>query len=410
MIGDMHKWLEEIPRIREMGFNWIYVNPFHYPGFSGSLYAVKDYFRMNPLFIPQDHPQDPLKLLTQVVKKINQNGFQVMMGLVVNHTAKDSIYALEHPTWFERDEKGEIVSPSAIDPADARKVTVWGDLAKFDHHDHPGREELWQELVKIVEYYTRAGFTGFRCDAAYQVPCQLWQLLIKKASKINNQVQFFAETMGARLEQQQDTLTADFSYIFNSSKWWQFDQDWCLVQQKTNSAFCPSISFPESHDTDRLFQETYDNLAVQKQRYAFAAWFSRGLMMPIGYEYGFRKKLNVVHTTPLDFQENKNIDIQDFIKRVNQIKIAQPILSIEGEVQNITAMDSSTIVLKKFDQNFDKNCGILINKDWQNQQRVILPQEIKGKKAYTVCQEEMKEFFLDQDELLLEPAEVIYCI
>jgi starch synthase (maltosyl-transferring) len=24
--------------------------PFHYPGFSGSLYAVKDYFRLNPHF------------------------------------------------------------------------------------------------------------------------------------------------------------------------------------------------------------------------------------------------------------------------------------------------------------------------------------------------------------------------
>jgi hypothetical protein len=28
---------------REMGFNWLYVNPFRDPGFPGSLYAVKDY-------------------------------------------------------------------------------------------------------------------------------------------------------------------------------------------------------------------------------------------------------------------------------------------------------------------------------------------------------------------------------
>ncbi len=32
-----------------MGFDWIYVNPFHYPGFSGSLYAVKDFHRLHPL-------------------------------------------------------------------------------------------------------------------------------------------------------------------------------------------------------------------------------------------------------------------------------------------------------------------------------------------------------------------------
>ncbi len=33
-----------------MGFNAVYINPFHYPGFSGSLYAVKDYYRLNPRF------------------------------------------------------------------------------------------------------------------------------------------------------------------------------------------------------------------------------------------------------------------------------------------------------------------------------------------------------------------------
>ena len=34
-----------------MGFNWIFLNPIHYPGFSGSLYAVKDYYALNPLFV-----------------------------------------------------------------------------------------------------------------------------------------------------------------------------------------------------------------------------------------------------------------------------------------------------------------------------------------------------------------------
>ena len=32
-----------------MAFDWVFVNPFHYPGFSGSLYAIKDYYRLHPL-------------------------------------------------------------------------------------------------------------------------------------------------------------------------------------------------------------------------------------------------------------------------------------------------------------------------------------------------------------------------
>ena len=42
-------WAEIIPHVKEMGFNAIFVNPFR-TGFSGSLYLIKDYYRLNPLF------------------------------------------------------------------------------------------------------------------------------------------------------------------------------------------------------------------------------------------------------------------------------------------------------------------------------------------------------------------------
>jgi glycosidase len=50
LAGPIAGWTDELPRIAAMGFNAVYVNPFHYPGFSGSLYAVKDYYRLNPRF------------------------------------------------------------------------------------------------------------------------------------------------------------------------------------------------------------------------------------------------------------------------------------------------------------------------------------------------------------------------
>ena len=44
LVGSMDRWPEHLPRIRELGFDWVYVNPWHYAGYSGSLYAVKDYY------------------------------------------------------------------------------------------------------------------------------------------------------------------------------------------------------------------------------------------------------------------------------------------------------------------------------------------------------------------------------
>src|SRR5713101_1473289 len=37
LTGTIRDWATHLPRIAAMGFNAVYINPFHYPGFSGSL-------------------------------------------------------------------------------------------------------------------------------------------------------------------------------------------------------------------------------------------------------------------------------------------------------------------------------------------------------------------------------------
>jgi starch synthase (maltosyl-transferring) len=84
---------------------------------------------------------------------------------------------------------------------------------------------------------------------------------------------------------------AGFDYFFNSSKWWDFREPWALEQQERFRGIAPSISFPETHDTTRLMADSGGDEQVQRQRYAFAAAFSAGVMMPIGYEFGFRTQV-----------------------------------------------------------------------------------------------------------------------
>src|SRR5215216_3459036 len=50
LAGKVSGWSRELARIAGMGFDWVYVNPFHETGFSGSLYAVKDPFRLDERF------------------------------------------------------------------------------------------------------------------------------------------------------------------------------------------------------------------------------------------------------------------------------------------------------------------------------------------------------------------------
>lgn len=370
LLGPMNRWPAHASRAKAMGFNWLFLNPVQYPGFSGSLYAIKDLYRINPLFITPG-VENPFQELKSTLAAFHDAGFQVMMDLVINHTSKDSLLIQQHPTWFLRDERGEVKSPSAIDPADARHVTVWGDLAEVDNETSPDREDLWAYWVKLVKYYLDLGFDGFRCDAAYKVPRQLWESLIGTAQKYRPGVIFSAETLGCRLAEVNQLKGTGFNYLFNSSKWWNFDATWCLEQHADFQKIAPSISFPESHDTPRLMQETGGLVQVQKQRYAVAAFFASGLLMPIGYEFGFTKRLNVVQTTPHDWEETST-NLSPFITEINHLKNLIPVLSHEGHWKVLTSLDKPTVTLAKTATGQPNPAVLIINKDWHQPQIVDL--------------------------------------
>jgi len=52
-----------------MGFGWIYLNSVLYPGFSGSLYAIKHYDRLHPLLAP-DETLSGLDALAPTIRSI----------------------------------------------------------------------------------------------------------------------------------------------------------------------------------------------------------------------------------------------------------------------------------------------------------------------------------------------------
>ena len=363
LVGPTTRWAEHARRARDMGFDWVYLNPWHYPGFSGSLYAVKEYRRLNPLFVPAGADPMSLEPLRAALAEISALGMRPMMDLVINHTAKDSPLIQEHPEWYVRDDRGEVQSPFVTDPDDPAKVTVWGDLAEIDNETRHGREELWAYWAQLVRESIELGFHGFRCDAAYKVPSELWRHLIEEARGVDREVRFFAETLGAPTEDVASLADAGFDFFFNSSKWWEFNESWALDQHEEFRTIAPSVAFPESHDTTRVAADSGGDEAVQRQRYAFAAAFSAGIMMPVGYEFGFRRQVNVVETVPTHW-ERRAMDLRAFVKRVNGLKAGHALLRGEGVLRALGGLKGDTLVLERHaaDTPAAERGWILINK------------------------------------------------
>jgi starch synthase (maltosyl-transferring) len=125
-----------------------------------------------------------------------------------------------------------------------------------------------------------------------------------------------------------------------------------LDQYEQFRSIAPSISFPETHDTDRLInvlmaEGVTDRSAVErryKDAYLFSALFSTGVMIPIGYEYGFRKKLHVVKTRPKDW-EKPAFDLTRYIGEVNRMKASLPVLNEEGPQRAVLLGDGPMVGL-----------------------------------------------------------------
>jgi starch synthase (maltosyl-transferring) len=339
LVGPVERWIEHLPRIAAMGFDWVYLNPFHETGFSGSLYAVKDHYRLNPIFRSEAKAGDD-DLLRGFVEAAGRHGIAVMMDLVVNHTARDAKLAREHPQWFAHEADGSVRSPRAVDPDDPDNVTVWTDLAELDYAPRPERAGIVAYFAGVVRHYAQLGFRGFRCDAAYKVPGDVWGELIAAARPIRPDSLFAAETLGCRIEEVEQLGSAGFDFLFNSAKWWDFREDWLLEQYDRFRHIAPSIAFPESHDTPRLVSELGDRPAEElaaeyRFRYLFSAFFSSGVMMPIGYEFGFSKALDVVTTSPEDW-ELPRFDLSAFIAQANATKASIPALNQEGAERRFT--------------------------------------------------------------------------
>ena len=369
LAGPLPTWTPHLERARRLGFDWIFINSFHYAGYSGSLYSVKDYYTLDPrLLDPKAGP--PMDQLAQMIQTARQLGLKLMMDLVINHTAFDSPLVTEHPQWYKRGADGKPLRPSAKE--DDRQVT-WGDLAEVDNAGSPDRDNLWQYWLKLAEHYASLGFTGFRCDAAYKVPTALWQFLFRQVKQSHPEARFFAESLGCPFAEILRLAGTGFDFIFNSSKWWDFTAPWCLDQYRQTAPLTPSVSFAESHDTERLAVELKGDQAAVKLRYAFSALFSTGVMMPIGFEYGFRRRLDVVEMQPRDW-ETPQWDLGGFITSVNRLKESYRVFNEEGPIESVDAGNPQVLAFVKYTLDRSERTLVVLNKDRQRTQSCRLAQ------------------------------------
>jgi starch synthase (maltosyl-transferring) len=220
-----------------------------------------------------------------------------------------------------------------------------------------------------------------------------------------------AETLGCRLEEIEALAKAGFDYFYNSSKWWDFVEPWCLEQHARFRSVAPSISFPESHDTSRLAAESGGSEAVQRQRFVFAALFSEGVQMTVGYEFGFRRQPHVIDTQPPDW-ETASFDLTPVIRQVNALKARHPLLATEGVLRWAPGQVEGVTILERWSDDSGRYRGlVLVDRDPVAGRSVPVDSTSlpSGTRVFRLCAPDMPAAGTPlPDRVQLGPGEVVF--
>lgn len=380
LLGKMSNWIYRFDEIRNMGFDWIYINPISMPGFSGSDYSIKDYYLYNPIFLKDTPATDEdyadenssknriqgNRMIKDVCMEAKKRGISMMLDLVISHTAIDSPLTKLKPEWYETDENGKIKNPGVYDNG---KFIPWGDLAKINNLNSKDKFNLMDFWVDLIKHYCNLGFKGFRCDAAYQVPSKSWKYIIEAVKADYPETLFLGETLGCTVDELEDVASVGFDYIMNSFKWWDLKQDWFLKDYNKWADKYLSISFVENHDTERFAKEYNGDKDLAIFYYSLASLFSCGVKLTLGFEYGFTKKIDVVKTNPSDYEKN-SYDIRKQVSDINYLKKSKRILNEDNIINRFGNFAEDIFAYYKNSRDSKSRIMIIANSSKTNEHKV----------------------------------------
>lgn len=176
--GNFRGVTDQLPRLKQLGVNILWLMPIHPAGRErskgtyGSPYAVRDYYAINPDY-------GTAVDLRRLVREAHRDGLKVILDIVANHTAWDSVL-MKHPAFYKHDAAGRIISP----------VPEWSDVAALNY-DNP---ELRAYMTAMLVYWMRQfDLDGFRCDVAGMVPTSFWEAARAALEKVKPDIMMLAE-------------------------------------------------------------------------------------------------------------------------------------------------------------------------------------------------------------------------
>ncbi len=313
----------DLERIQALGVDVIWFMPIHpigklnKKGSLGCPYSISDYREVNPEYGTKAD-------FKHLIEKAHALGLKVMIDVVYNHTAHDSVLVSAHPDWYHQDASGKPVTT----------VPEWSDVIDLKHPN----QDLDDYLIETLKMWAEFGVDGFRCDVASLLPEEFWVRAREEVAAVKPGVIWLAESVHAAFIEYRRSrnLTAisdsevyrgfDITYDYDIYTIWQAVVTGkqpvarYLEMLRFQNAIYPEnfvkLRYVENHDQERIMQ-TAPSREQALAWTAFCAFNSGAFLIYAGQESA------AAHTPSLfdvDRVAWKDYEFSEFISTMARLK------------------------------------------------------------------------------------------
>jgi glycosidase len=165
--------------LKDLGVTVLWTMPIHpigekfRKGEFGSPYSIRDYYAVDPNYGTLDD-------FKKLVDGAHQRGMKVIMDIVANHTAWDSVM-MTNKNFYKQDAPGHVIPP----------MPDWSDVAGLNYTNNPA---LRAYMIAMLKYWLQeADVDGFRCDVAWGVPLDFWEQAREELTKVKPNIMMLGE-------------------------------------------------------------------------------------------------------------------------------------------------------------------------------------------------------------------------
>jgi predicted glycogen debranching enzyme len=317
----------------------------------GSPYACLDLTAIDPALVEFDSRTNGVEQFCELASAVHRRGGRLLLDMVINHTGWGSTLFENNPEWFLRKPDGSFASPGAWG-------VTWGDLVELN----PNFLELWEQFAQAFLTWCRRGVDGFRCDAGYKVPEQVWQYIQARVRQEFPEVLFLLEGLGGPLEATEALLTdggMQWAYSELFQNYGPSDVarylDYSIRQSERVGIY---VHYSETHDNDRLAQRGRTWSLMRNQLSALAS-VAGGYGFTCGVEWLAREKIEVHSSSGLAWGNPDNLLGE--LSALNRLLAHHPCFFDGAKLERLSPDSSDVFALRRVSAEGLDTVLVLVN-------------------------------------------------